>query len=325
MSQFRLERFWHVFIEKFGLSANALALEAGLPANIFEQDPALVDVNGWVSLWDAMEAMLQDPNLALHLGESVTLDMFDPALFATLCSENLRQAASRLQRYKRLMGPCRLNIEDGASFTIGCEIDGMPLPPRIWGVAELVMLVKLVRYLTCQNIIPLRVEMPAKTQVSKALPTYFGVALTHGQRYAVTFDLKDAQRPFVTTDASMWQFFEPTLEQRIKDSDANVSMCERVRMALHELLPSGRTELSDVAQALSVSTRTVQRRLGHEGRTFREILEATRAQLAMHYLKHSQLTTAEIAFLIGYDDPNSLYPAFRSWTGATPQAVRDRA
>ncbi|MFK8043527.1 hypothetical protein [Congregibacter sp.] len=31
----------------------------------------------------------------------------------------------------------------------------------------------------------------------------------------------------------------------------------------------------------------------------------------------------EVALLIGYDDPNSLYPAFRAWTGVTPQAVRE--
>lgn len=48
------------------------------------------------------------------------------------------------------------------------------------------------------------------------------------------------------------------------------------------------------------------------------MLYNTQAQLAKHYLKRTQLTKAEIAFLLGYEDPNPFYPAFRSWTGTTP-------
>ena len=100
-------------------------------------------------------------------------------------------------------------------------------------------------------------------------------------------------------------------------------MTERVSVALFELLPGGRSQIGDVARALGVSARTVQRRLGQEDTTYRDVLDHTRARLAQHYLTKTQLTTTEIAFLIGYDDPKSLYPAFRSWTGMTPQAVRD--
>ena len=31
---------------------------------------------------------------------------------------------------------------------------------------------------------------------------------------------------------------------------------------------------------------------------------------------------AEIAFLLGYDEPNSFARAFHSWTGETPHAAR---
>ncbi|MEM9488317.1 MAG: AraC family transcriptional regulator, partial [Myxococcota bacterium] len=77
-----------------------------------------------------------------------------------------------------------------------------------------------------------------------------------------------------------------------------------------------------VARAVGASARTVQRRLSEEGTTYRGVLDQTRAQLATHYLTRTQITPAEVAFLIGYDDPNSFYPAFRNWTGMTPQAVR---
>jgi AraC-like DNA-binding protein len=34
------------------------------------------------------------------------------------------------------------------------------------------------------------------------------------------------------------------------------------------------------------------------------------------------MTTAEIAYLLAYEDTNSFYRAFRAWTGATPDTVR---
>jgi methylphosphotriester-DNA--protein-cysteine methyltransferase len=72
-------------------------------------------------------------------------------------------------------------------------------------------------------------------------------------------------------------------------------------------------------------TRTLQRRLGEEGVTFQELLADVREGLARHYLTQSTLSLTEIAFLLGYDDPNSFHRAFNRWTGHTPLGVRDTA
>ena len=77
-----------------------------------------------------------------------------------------------------------------------------------------------------------------------------------------------------------------------------------------------------VARELAVSTRTLQRRLSDEGTTFQTVLGETRESLAKQYLAHSALSTGEIAFLLGYEEPNSFYRAFRGWTGETPDRVR---
>lgn len=323
MPLFRIERFWHVILEAFDLSADALTRRAGLPTGTFATDPVMVDVEAWASLWDALEAEVAKPDLALELARCVTLDMFDPALFAALCSEDLQQAARRLQRYKRLMGPCRLKIQDDQDFSVACQVEGLPLPPPLWGIAELAVWVGLVRHMTRHAVVPKRVVAPVAMEAPEAFTAYFGVAVTRGSDYEVVFRREDAHRRFLTTDASMWVFFEPALERRLAECDAHASMRERVRAALIELLPTGRSELGDVARALGASARTVQRRLEAEGLSFREVLDTTRAQLAKHYLTRTRMATAEVAFLLGYDDPNSLYPAFRAWTGTTPQAVRD--
>jgi AraC-like DNA-binding protein len=39
-------------------------------------------------------------------------------------------------------------------------------------------------------------------------------------------------------------------------------------------------------------------------------------------LQNTNLPTAEIAFLLGFEEPNSFFRAFRSWTGMTPEQFR---
>jgi transcriptional regulator GlxA family with amidase domain len=54
----------------------------------------------------------------------------------------------------------------------------------------------------------------------------------------------------------------------------------------------------------------------------RHVQEATREELAKHYLKSSDLTGAEISFLLGFEDPNSFFRSFHTWTGETPEHAR---
>ena len=53
------------------------------------------------------------------------------------------------------------------------------------------------------------------------------------------------------------------------------------------------------------------------------LLQETREALARHYLEKTALPVAEISFLLGFDEPNSFYRAFRTWTGTTPERMRD--
>lgn len=76
---------------------------------------------------------------------------------------------------------------------------------------------------------------------------------------------------------------------------------------------------------LTTSPRSLQRQLQFEGTTYQAVLAATREHLARHYLTRSAMTTGEIAYLLAYDDTNSFYRAFRTWTGTTPDTLRATA
>ncbi|SBP87565.1 helix-turn-helix transcriptional regulator [Thiomonas delicata] len=116
--------------------------------------------------------------------------------------------------------------------------------------------------------------------------------------------------------------FEPELRLRLADLGAAVTTAARVHAALLEGLPSGRCSMEAIAAKLLMSKRTLQRRLEGEGRNFQHILQETRQSLARHYLLKTALPIAEISFLLGFDEPNSFYRAFKNWTGRTPDGAR---
>jgi AraC-like DNA-binding protein len=49
---------------------------------------------------------------------------------------------------------------------------------------------------------------------------------------------------------------------------------------------------------------------------------ATHESLAGHYLGKTAQSGAEIALLLGSEDPNSFYRAFQDWTGQTLDCAR---
>jgi AraC-like DNA-binding protein len=58
------------------------------------------------------------------------------------------------------------------------------------------------------------------------------------------------------------------------------------------------------------------------GATFRQLLLEVRQELAYEYLNRPEMDVTEVAFLLGYEDSNSFYRAFRTWEGTTPSQLR---
>src|ERR1700723_591531 len=99
-------------------------------------------------------------------------------------------------------------------------------------------------------------------------------------------------------------------------------MSEQGKWILKRLLAGPRRAISAVARELGLSDRTLQRRIDDDGTTFRKLLLEARQELAREYLNRPDIDVAEVAYLLGYEDSNSFYRAFRTWEGTTPALLR---
>lgn len=323
IDRFTLDPGIRALLHDIGSSPGRVLKRAQLPAGLFGSGPASLTTDEYYRFWEALDAEADDPDLAVTIGRAISVEVFNPPLFAALCSPNLKTAAERISAFKPLIGPIVLEVTSTPrGLTVTFNWPPGTNPPRVLAVAELAFFVALARMGTRHAVDATRVTTRHASSPSDESLAYFGVEVRKGKTDSVTFAPEDAVRPFVTEDEQMWRFFAPELRRRLSDLQDTASTVERVRAALHQILPAGDSAMTAVARELATSSRTLQRQLQSEGTNYQAVLTDTREQLARYYLTNSTLSIAEISYLLAYDDTNSFYRAFRNWTGATPDSVR---
>jgi len=78
-----------------------------------------------------------------------------------------------------------------------------------------------------------------------------------------------------------------------------------------------------IARQLHVSPSTLNRRLAEEGTHFKALLKQVRLHDAAQYLQHTQMSVAQIAQLLGYEDTSNFGRAFRAFYGCAPSVFRN--
>jgi AraC-like DNA-binding protein len=321
---YALDTTWRALLKDLGVAPANVLRRAGLADDLLVQPSVRLPPEDYYRLWDAIEAETRDPLFPIRLCEAIRSESFSPPLFAAMCSPNLLVGAQRVSRYKALIGPIRLDVVE-ARGTVTLEfgwLDAPLVPPVSLVVTELLFGVALARMGTRETIRPVEVTTTVLPSPAAPYEAFLGARIHRGAKHRIVFTTADATRPFLTSNESLWVTFEPELRRRLADLDAEVTTAKRVHAALLEGIPSGLFTMEAIAKKLAVSKRTLQRRIEAEGSSYQQILKETREALARHYLENTALPAAEISFLLGFDEPNSFYRAFRTWTGTTPDRVR---
>jgi AraC-like DNA-binding protein len=92
----------------------------------------------------------------------------------------------------------------------------------------------------------------------------------------------------------------------------------RVVLLVHQLLPTGRCSLQNVADVLGMHPRTLQRELRSSSADFRGIVDRTRRELVTDYLLETRATLSQVSAMLGYSDQAAFNNAFQRWYGVPP-------
>ncbi len=134
---------------------------------------------------------------------------------------------------------------------------------------------------------------------------------------------EDSKQLSITLTPSNQQYSLPSFLV-LSELSVDDSTSARVRSILTELLPNGEFTIDDVAKKLGYSKQTLQRKLSSENTTFQKQLNSTREVLALNYLQNTDMTTSDIAYLLGYQEFNSFLRAFSIWKGMSISEYREK-
>ena len=314
-------------MEELGVRASAVLRRASLPQGYASQPRVLLTTEELFALWRAVGEVCTNPAIGLLLGTETRTEKFHPVGLAALSSENFGAAIDQMARYKQLTCPEEIVQEkDDEEWSIQFRwLLADEIEPPLLIECAFAWLLSIGRHGTGTRLSPVRVELLQPRAHVKAIERHFGCPVVCGAvRNAIVFRAADAERPFVTRNAELLGMLAPQFEEELKRENADENFLERVRSAIQQKLTGQRPTIEDIADALHVSPRTLQRRLQDEGSSFQRVLEEARHHLARHYLNNSFLELNEAAYLLGYNDANSFVRAFRTWEGMPPARWREQ-
>ncbi|MCG8669061.1 MAG: AraC family transcriptional regulator [Pseudomonadales bacterium] len=87
---------------------------------------------------------------------------------------------------------------------------------------------------------------------------------------------------------------------------------------LHGKTPS----IEEVAQELGMPTWTLRRKLKDEDTSYQNLVDEMRRDVALSYMRNTDLSFGEISYLLGFSTPGAFQRAFKRWAGTTPGEYR---
>lgn len=302
---------------------------AGLTAKEIEDPGTRLSVQSQVTLLNLLADALHDDMLGFHLAERFELREIGLFYYVLASSATLGEAFARIERYSGVTNEgIKTLCRQADDLRVGYSYVGVPRHAdrhqiEFWVTA----FVRICRCLTDTSLRPTRVGLAHPPCGSSGeLNAFFGCKVAFGaESDEIAFALSASHLPLIGADPYLNELLVRICDEILaRRGNPVLRMRTVVENKIAPLLPHGKAHITEIAQTLGMSRRTLARRLAAEGTTFTEILEDLRKDLALRYLEDATLSVSQIAWLLGFQEVSAFTGAFRRWTGTTPTQARIR-
>lgn len=306
-----------------GRDAGAIVERFALPAEAADRDEVSVIPSDVVDLLDATAELLADPFVALRLPHELAFRRYDLVELALRSSATLRDGLSIAARHGCEPLP-QLEFALDETGDEACWYQRTPNHPR--GIGRCAHEYGLA-YVLSNARVGLAGALPvrrvwfahARPRSLEPLERAFGCD-------ELAFGAPDSGFAFAREVLDRPLHGDPRLLATVEAVSAarpppprSSALAPRIAAHLRDHLGDS---AADVAAALHMSARTLQRRLADESTSFSGVLDATREAMARALLSDPDLPLAEIAYRVGFADLAAFSRAFKRWTGTPPGLFR---
>ncbi|WP_431686676.1 AraC family transcriptional regulator [Hahella sp. NBU794] len=303
-----------LFLNPFQISAAAIGEpQQRLPTRLFG------------AMLEAAGALLHDANIGLHVGEQIKPGQYGVLGLSVMNCKTLREAIVRHERYERLVcdvGHTTYRL-DGDEVILSWDSCSPDLSRHI-AEENIASWTTFARWITGADVSPTLIRFqhsrPQDIQEHERLfrcPLQFSC-----DSIEVRFPVAYLDLPLRQHDPAMLALLDEYADRLLLQLNPEADFRDKVKAALTDLLQAGDISLKKTAQTLGLSERALQRRLQEEGRSYQQILDDTRRELALRQISDKRLDLSEITFFLGFADQSAFQRAFKRWTGRTPGQYR---
>jgi AraC-like DNA-binding protein len=308
---------------KVGLDPHRLLSEFGLPQGCLREPELKIPIDAARRLLEASAERSGVEAFGLMMAETRRLSSLGPLGLLVREQPTLRLGAEALARYaNRLNEALFLTIEDAGEVVVLREelIVGGAGSVRQSTELAIGVAFRVLQALLGPGWKPRRVcfahDAPANRSVHKRV---FGRIVEFGHNFnGIVCARKDLDAPNPNADPMMARYAQGLVESHLAKPD----MTAQVRMLVVTLLGTGQCTIDIAAQHLGVSRRTIHRQLAQEGRTFSDIVDAVRRELASRYVIDQHRSLTEVSSLLGFSAPSGFSRWYRRQFSITPTQKR---
>ncbi len=316
-------------IESYGVRTEDVLAGTRVDAALLDAPNGRVGAEDLHRIWERGLQLTRDPLLGLKVAEASKPTTFRVLGLATMSSASLRAALELMLRYYRLISESSVltpQWHDNGDVSIVYTAQLLRLqqfPQQVEAI--LGGIVVMARWLAERPVVPVSVSF--KHVALGKLDAYrhcFGVtprfgAATHSVRIAAD----DLARRLPQADADLCRVHCDLLDRQL----AGLSQAGHVSAFATQWLAaqrSGAIRINDLAKAIGMSVRALQRQLQQEGQPWTSLVDDAR-KAALEELLEQGLSLDAAARKLGYHDASSLSRAAKRWFGKTAGQQRDNS
>jgi AraC-like DNA-binding protein len=316
-------------VSKLGCDVGKIAAGAGISLPKFERPDEFISSRNLSLLLNAAAEATHHPDLGLLWGETTELSILGPLYIAMANSDSAGEAIDLATAYLHVHSPVteviHTMLPDRADDFIGVR-SLMSRPPPMMQMYErtVVLLHRTLGAMCCGLYRP--VEVWLQHPRISPLSTYrriFGVEPEFGRQQSGIVVERSALAAFrAGRNHQLLDMAESYLRKQAPINGS--SIVQDVVNMIRVIIETEDCSSAQVARALGMHERTMQRRLQACDASFEKLKDGVLREMAVMLLRDPDVQISRIAWKLHYANGSAFTRACQRWFGASPKEVRQR-
>jgi AraC-like DNA-binding protein len=311
--------------QHLGLKPQTLLNEVGLSKSQLQDPEQRIPIDAAVRVLENAATASGCQTFGLRMAESRQLADFGAVSLLLTHQRTLREALQVVVQYRHLLNDSlAIFIEEAGSMVIIREevVTAAGLSCRQGNELAIGVMYRLCAALLGSHWRPISVNFthaaPDDVQVHRRV---LGPKVEFNSEFnGIVCPAADFDVPNPQADPGMARYAQRFLDSLQVEQDSPLMF--EVRKAIYLLLPMGRATIEQIAMAMGMNVRTLQRRLEENEATFSDLINGVRRDLVIRYLENPGYSLGRIADMLGYSMPSSFTRWFISQFDMPPATWR---